>query len=142
MRFLACIVFGAIATTMLASCSQECSIEGQYFVSGTVTSGNCSPINAALTITPAISGLGADYFVQIDGSFGGCPGKRVDVCSVDIDCTGTFSDAIDPNDNVGTVHMSLVMSSSGFSGTATMHAPATTTFKGCTGTQELGGTRD
>jgi hypothetical protein len=135
------LAVAALSTTTLTACS-SCPIEGQYLYSGTVTQGNCGPIESSLTISKATDFGGAEYFVQLGGQWAGCPGTSDGACKLEVDCKLTLSDATNPSDSVATLHLSLTMSSGGFTGSEEIYVPPSASFAGCSGSELVGGTRN
>lgn len=149
MRHVASAV-GAVIV-VLAGCSSEagdpCPIAGTYTMMAVAETNTCPTSSGggstAVTITARPPGkTGPDFYLEIQGTTGGCAADKVDVCKIQSKCNVTVTDALSATDNVGTLQFSWTFDGKGFTGlNSGAVPPAESVPKGCSFTSNATGIR-
>ncbi len=146
-KILSVMIASVACSSASTDAADECPIEGSYSATGSQTSGNCpsSDAPATYTITARAPGAtGPDFKLEIQGLSGACSLNRVagSTCKVQGKCDATVTDALDPNNALGTAQFSWTFDKAGFTGTSTVVAPPAEALPdGCSGQATVTGAR-
>lgn len=140
-RWRAGVVVAVVVGVVACSSDDEdsCEIAGLYTATGTLESGDCPVPTDPVTDTFEVKGDEATLTIQ--GVQGGCTGK-IAGCKWTASCQTRVLDALDPNDDQGTVQYSWTFSKTGFTGTSAISVPPAVSLpKGCRAIARVTGTR-
>lgn len=141
------VLVAAVLSLVVVACSssaddaaEDCPIVGTYNVTLTAESGDCAEGSSEATYT--ITANGSAYAVQLPGLQGACPLEAIGSCKAQGHCEVHGTDALDPNNSVGTVQFAWTFTSGGFTGSNTVALPAAKSLpNGCNGRASLNATR-